>query len=51
MFPSKEGIKHPDDCWRNGIDKIKYKDIMKWNPQAELFDDDFNECDSGYCGL
>jgi hypothetical protein len=50
-FASKEGVKHPDDCWRNGIDKIKYKDIMNWSLQAELFDDDFNECDSGYCGL
>lgn len=30
---------------------VKYKEIMKWNSQVELFDDDFNECDSGYCGL
>lgn len=50
-FTSKEGIKHPEDCWRNGIDKIKYKDIMNWSLQAELFDDDFDECDSGHCGL
>lgn len=50
-FKSKEGIKHPNDCWRNGIDKIKYKDIEKWSLQSELFDDDFNECDSGYCGI
>lgn len=34
--------------WRSDV---MYKDIMKWNAQAELFDDDFNECDSGYCGL
>tara|TARA_R110002096_G_scaffold229522_1_gene419095 strand:+ start:770 stop:1615 length:846 start_codon:yes stop_codon:yes gene_type:complete len=34
--------------WRSDV---MYKDIMKWNTQAELFDDDFNECDSGYCGL
>ena len=50
-FTSKEGIKHPEDCWRNAKDKIKYKDIMNWSLQAELFDDDFNDCDSGYCGL
>jgi hypothetical protein len=50
-FSSKEGVKHKDDCWRNGIDKIKYSEIKKWNLQQELFDDDFNECDSGYCGL
>ena len=30
---------------------VKYSDIIKWKPQIELFDDDFNECDSGYCGL
>jgi hypothetical protein len=34
--------------WRSDV---MYKDIIKWNPQIELFDDDFNECDSGYCGL
>lgn len=28
-----------------------YKEIREWNPQTELFEDDFNECDSGYCGL
>jgi hypothetical protein len=28
-----------------------YKEIKEWNPQTELFDDDFNDCDSGYCGL
>lgn len=30
---------------------VKYSEIMEWNSQFELFDDDFNECDSGYCGL
>lgn len=50
-FSSKEGVKHKEDCWRNGVDKIKYSEIKKWNLQQELFDDDFNECDSGYCGL
>ena len=34
--------------WRSDI---MYKDIIKWKTQIELFDDDFNECDSGYCGL
>ena len=50
-FISKEGVKHPDDCWRNGKDKIKYKDIKSWNIQTELFEDDFKDCDSGYCGI
>ncbi len=34
--------------WRSDI---KYDDVKKWNSQFDLFDDDFNECDSGYCGL
>ena len=34
--------------WRSDV---MYKDIIKWNTQAELFDDDFNGCDSGYCGI
>lgn len=50
-FASKEGVKHPDDCWRNGKDKVKYNKIKNLNIQTELFPDDFNECDSGYCGL
>ena len=50
-FTSKEGINDPVDCWRNGKDKIKYKDIMNWSLQTELFNDDFNDCDSGYCGI
>jgi len=34
--------------WRSDT---KYSEIIKWKTQTELFDDDFNECDSGYCGL
>lgn len=30
---------------------ITYEDIQKWNLQYELFDEDFNDCDSGYCGV
>ena len=32
-------------------DGLKYDDIISWNTQFDLFDDDFNDCDSGYCGL
>jgi hypothetical protein len=31
--------------------EMTYDQIKQWNSQFELFDDDFNECDSGYCGL
>ena len=30
---------------------ISYEKIKNHKLQAELFEDDFNECDSGYCGL
>ena len=31
--------------------KVSYADIKKYNFQFDMFDDDFNNCDSGYCGL
>jgi len=34
--------------WRSDV---RYSEIIKWQTQIELFDNDFNECDSGYCGL
>jgi len=34
--------------WRSDC---RYSDVIKWKSQLQLFDDDFNECDSGYCGL
>ena len=55
--------KHPNkfqwfiDSEENGYGKrtfkngMKYKDIRKSLKQTKLFDDDFNECDSGYCAL
>jgi len=30
---------------------VTYKQIKKSKLQIELFDNDFNDCDSGYCGL
>ncbi len=34
--------------FKNGM---KYKDIKKSLKQIDLFDEDFNDCDSGYCGI
>ncbi len=34
--------------WRSDV---MYKDIIKWNSQIELFDNDFTDCDSGQCGI
>lgn len=36
------------NTWRQDV---TYEQIQHWNPQYELFEDDFNECDSGYCGI
>ena len=30
---------------------ITYQKIKDYKTQLELFDDDFNDCDSGYCGI
>jgi hypothetical protein len=55
--------KHPNkfqwfvDSEENGVgtrtfkNGMKYKDIRKSLKQTELFDNDFNDCDSGYCGV
>lgn len=49
-FASKEKIKHEKDVWYKSKN-LSFNDIIKWDNQIELFDNDFNECDSGYCGL
>jgi len=30
---------------------VSYREIISYNSQFMLFDEDFTECDSGYCGL
>jgi hypothetical protein len=49
-FASKERIKHNKDVWFKEKN-LSFSDIRNWNLQSELFDNDFNECDSGYCGI
>lgn len=49
-FASKERIKHNKDVWYKDKN-LSFSDIIKWNNQIELFDSDFTECDSGYCGI
>lgn len=39
---------HNVRTFKNGV---TYKQIKNSLKQVELFDDDFNECDSGYCGI
>ena len=47
-FAKQEQQGYKTRTFKNGI---KYSDIKKTKLQIELFEDDFNECDSGYCGL
>lgn len=58
MYPNKfdwfvnmENRSREDYSNRSWNMKIDYSKIKNWLPQTELFDDDFNDCDSGYCGL
>lgn len=38
--------------WYKGdYNGLTYEDIKNWKLQYELFEEDFNDCDSGYCGL
>lgn len=47
-FAKRERESTNDAHWRSDL---TYDEIKKWNLQNELFDDDFNECDSGYCAI
>ena len=47
-FAKRERESTNNANWRSDM---TYDEIKQWNAQFELFDDDFNECDSGYCGL
>jgi len=49
-FADQERIKHNKDVWYKDKN-LSFNDVKGWHIQSELFDDDFNECDSGYCGI
>ncbi len=49
-FADQERIKHHKDVWYKNKN-LSFNDVKGWHIQSELFDDDFNECDSGYCGV
>lgn len=44
----KKSLSYKKMTW---IDGTTYEKIKNHKVQIDLFDDDFNECDSGYCGL
>ena len=47
-FAKRERESVNDATWRSDV---TYDKIKEWRSQYELFEDDFSECDSGYCGL
>lgn len=47
-FADQEVGRNGKGTWKTGMTYEQIKNSFK---QTELFDDDFNECDSGYCGL
>ena len=47
-FADQELGRNGKGTFKNGV---TYEKIKNWKLQTELSFDDFNECDSGYCGL
>lgn len=47
-FAKQERETNYKATWKTGV---TYDKIKNHKTQLDLFDDDFNECDSGYCGL
>lgn len=49
-FCKQEEGRKKQDTWRQS-GHVTYNKIKQTKLQFQLFDDDFNDCDSGYCGL
>jgi hypothetical protein len=49
-FIEQEG-KRKFDWDKFRVDGLTYKKIINYNFTLDMFDDDFNECDSGFCGI
>jgi len=47
-FIDQELTSNSSRGWKMGI---TYEKIKNYKMQTELFDEDFNDCDSGYCGI
>jgi hypothetical protein len=48
FIDAEQDSNYGEITFKNGYSYQKIKDSLE---QLDLFDDDFNECDSGYCGL
>ena len=49
-FCKQEKNRNPKDTWRQS-GHMRYEKIKDFRSQFELFETDFTDCDSGYCGL
>ena len=49
-FADQEKGRGVKGIWKHGTG-VTYEKIKDYKLQVELFEDDFDECDSGYCGL
>ena len=47
-FSKQEKQKSTGGTWKKGM---TYEEIKGFNKQLGLFEEDFNDCDSGYCGF
>lgn len=47
-FADQELGRNGKGTWKTGV---TYEQIKNYKLQFELFEEDFDECDSGYCGL
>ncbi len=45
---SKQEREGGDGTWKKGL---TYEQMRHWNKQLGLFEEDFTDCDTGYCGL
>jgi hypothetical protein len=50
FIDKEKNRKYKFDTWKES-GHLTYEKIKQHRLQLELFDDDFNDCDSGYCGI
>ena len=44
-------VKQEENTGNTFNSEAAYKDILRFGVQNQLFDEDFDDCDTGYCGI
>ena len=44
-------VKQEENTGNTFNSEATYKDILRFGVQNQLFDEDFDDCDTGYCGI